>query len=493
LSDIIRELARVAGAYEQPTLTLLHQKHAPIILAIFRSSFSRDTHTIDAPRLHDQVTSYLDELRAAGVPDLPTATGRDLCLRWMHGQWITREPHEDGGETYTLTSHAQDALALVRSLTRDRASLSEHRVNTIVTSVSRFNSAVNPDRQARLDILERDIERLTAERDRLNAIGDLEPVTDDYMLQGYNEIIELVAGLPSDFARVEEAFLNLRSDILAAFRAENQSAGEVLDSYLSQSDDLMTKTAEGRAFSGAFALLRDDALLLQLREDLAALVDHPQASTILGSAERRDLKATVTLIHDGIKRVLAQRARVSASLRDYIVTHDSSSDRELDATLRSIDAELTTWMTNTGPRTVVPLDLLPSRPEIGHLRGRFYDPATDQHPPPLAAAAEQAPTQMSLADLQRHGGPSLETLRAKLAHDLETGKSASLGEFFTKLDPDLRRTVEILGLVHVATGMAEFDRGDGEELYLSVRPDGTERTFLVPRIEPTDHTRQETT
>lgn len=490
MSDITGELARVNSAYEQPTLTLLHQKQAPVILAIFRSSFSRDSVTIDAPRLHDQVTSYLDELRIAGVQDLPTASGRDLCLRWMRGQWITREASEDGGETYTLTSHAQDALSLVRSLTRERASLSEHRISTIVNSVRRFNTAVNPDRQARLTILDRDIERLTAERDRLAAGGDLAPVTDNYLLEGYNELIELVAALPSDFARVEEALLGLRSNILAAFRAESQSAGEVLDYYLNQTDDLMNSTAEGRAFAGAFTLLRDDELLLQLREDLNALVSHPQAEDILVDAELRDLKATVSLIRDGMTRVLAQRGRVSASLKDYIVTHDVGRDRELDTILRSIDTELIEWMANTGPRTTVPLDLLPSRPDIGHLRGRFYDPATDRQPPPLTPPAAEAPEHMTLADLRRHGGPSLETLRAKLAHDLQTGTSASLGEFFASLDPDLRRTVEILGLAHLTSAMDEFDRPGGEELYESVRPDGTARTFSVPRIAPTPKTEE---
>ena len=68
MSDIAGELARVRGAFEQPTLTLLHQRLAPVIIAIFRSSFSRDVASIPAPRLHDQVEAHLDELRLAVVP-----------------------------------------------------------------------------------------------------------------------------------------------------------------------------------------------------------------------------------------------------------------------------------------------------------------------------------------------------------------------------------------------------------------------------------------
>jgi len=35
--------------------------------------------------LHDQVEAYLDELRLAGGTDIPTGSGRDLCLKWMRG------------------------------------------------------------------------------------------------------------------------------------------------------------------------------------------------------------------------------------------------------------------------------------------------------------------------------------------------------------------------------------------------------------------------
>ena len=49
----------------------------------------------------------------------------------------------------------------------------------------------------------------------------------------------------------------------------------MIDDYLARADALMTATHEGRAFEGAFALLRDDALVTQLREDLTALLEHP--------------------------------------------------------------------------------------------------------------------------------------------------------------------------------------------------------------------------
>ena len=483
MSDIGGELARVRGAFEQPTLTLLHQRLAPTVIAIFRATFGRDVRAIAAARLHDQVEAYLDELRLAGVTDLPTGSGRELCLRWMKGQWLVRSADEDGTEMYALTSHAQDALALVTNLTRERASLSEHRISTILNAVRRFNAEVNPDRAARVDILNAEISRLAAERDHLLDGADLPQVSGDYMVEGFGELLSLIAALPSDFARVEEAFSSLRSGILASFRAEERAAGEVIDDYLARADNLMTATAEGRAFEGAFALLSDDALLLQLREDLGALLAHPLAADILLDGDRSELRGTVSLIRSGIERVLARRSRVTATLREYIVSHDITRDRQLDATLRQLDAELATWMRTAGPRASVPLELLPPRIEVAHLRERFHSTDIDAGPPPLTDVSAHRPDGVSLSELLAQGGPTLTELRQHLL-DALTGPDpiATLGDLFDGLEASLRRPVEIFGLLHLATNTPGLHSQDDTETYRTVRADGTTRDLTVPRV-----------
>ncbi|HZM74558.1 MAG TPA: DUF3375 domain-containing protein [Candidatus Limnocylindrales bacterium] len=486
MSEIVGEFARVAGAFDQPTLTLLYKGHARVVIAMFRGAFTRDNRTIPTARLHAQVDTYLDQLRIAGISDLPAGSGRDLCLRWMRGQWLVRGIEDDGTEVYTLTSHAQDALNLVTSLTRERASLSEHRIATIVNAVRRFNTEVNPDRSARVDILKSEINRLTRERDRLLEGGDLPQVSADYMLEGYGELLQLVAALPSDFARVEEAFTALRAQILGSFRAEDRHAGEVIDDYLRRTDSLMAATAEGRAFEGAFTLLRDDELLLQLREDLLALLSHPMAEEILNDADRRDLRGTVGLIRGGIDGVLAQRNRVTATLREYIQTHNSVRDRELDSTLRQLDAELVRWMTSAGPRSCVPLPLLPARIEMHHLRERFHTPDDEAGLSPLRDVTTQRPDGLSLADLLAQGGPSLDQLREVVHQALASDELlTSLGRLFDTLDASLRRPVEILGLLHVITNMDGFVRDEErDEVYHTLRPDGSGRDLAVPVIAP---------
>jgi hypothetical protein len=482
MSEVAGELARVRSAFEQPTLTLLHQRQAPVVIALFRSAFGRDNKPIPTARLHTQVEDHLAELRLDGEPDLPVGTGRELCQRWMRGQWLVRALDDRGQEVYTLTSHAQQALELVKALSRDRATLSEHRVATLLNTVRRFNSEANPDRTARVSILNAEIARLVAERDRLVDGGEIEPPSEGYMLEGFTELQSLIAALPSDFARVEERFAEIRAEILAAFRAEDRPAGEVIDAYLARADALVTSTAEGRAFEGAFALLRDDAMVAQLREDLNALLEHPLADGLLADADRTELRGTVRLIREGLDRVLSQRSKVTSTLKEYIVAHDTARDRELEQTLRQVESELMTWLATSGPRAALDMPLLPARADVDHLRERFYDPADDVAPPRLADTSEHEAAPPSFADLMAQGGPSITVLRRRLDEAMSSlDPAASLGEVFDSLDPSLRRPVEILGLLHLAADR-QLPAEHTLERYRAVRPDGSERTFAVPRV-----------
>ena len=114
MSEIAGELARVKGAFGQPTLMLLHQRQAPVVITIFRAAFGRNNQPIPTARLHTQVEEHLAAIRLAGETDVPAGSGREICQRWMRGQWLVRSLDERGQEVYALTSHAQQALELVK-------------------------------------------------------------------------------------------------------------------------------------------------------------------------------------------------------------------------------------------------------------------------------------------------------------------------------------------------------------------------------------------
>ena len=483
MSDVVGEFARVRDAFGRPTLRLLDSKWAPLRVAMFKISFSLDRRTIAADRLHTQVDVYLGELASAGIEVPTNSTGRTLCLQWMREQWLFRTIGPDG-EEYSLTSHALEALDLVQTLSRDRALISESRLNTILDAVRRWALEASPDAGARIEKLTAQISELEAERTRLLEGGESLVASEDRMLDGYMNLRDLIGQLPSDFKRVEESVLGMHRAILRDFREEERPIGVVLDEYLAKTDDLVSSTPEGRAFEGAFVLLRDEALLLDLRENLRSIMEHPFARA-LATEEAREFLATVSVIRRGTEDVLAQRRRLSATLREHIVNHDLLNERELDEMLRAINRELAQWMEEAGPRAFVPIELMPPTVDFGHMRERLYDPSSAAPPPPLEDVSSDAPDALTLDEILKQGGPSLAKLRRQLVDAFVTGDVGSVGEMFNAMPDELRRPVEILGLLHVIAGVDALDHPDGAETFETVRPDGTRRAFLAPKLSLT--------
>ncbi|MEV0584493.1 DUF3375 family protein [Nonomuraea sp. NPDC050310] len=480
MSDIAAEIKRVIGALDKPTLKLLDRKWASFALAVFKTSFSRDRQSVQCDRLHVQVDTYREELLSMGE-QAPERGGRALCLEWMRQQWLYRSTNDAGEEEYSLTSHALEALSLVENLTRERALISESRLTTILQTVQRWAIEASSVREDRIRRLEDQITQLTAERDRLAEGGDVFTASDERMLEGYFDLSDLIGQLPSDFKRVEESVTQMHRQIISSFREEDRPVGEVLDEYLAKTDRLMSATAEGRAFEGAFTLLRDDALLLDLKNDLQAILAHPFTEA-LTAAEKTFLYGTVAVIRQGIDDVLVQRSRLTTTLREHIVNHDIIKERELERLLRDINKELATWMHKAGPRTAVPLELMPTTLDVIHLRQRFYDPGSETPPPPLGQMPHEVPQPPSLDDIRQQGGPLLEQLRLAVTEAFAGGSVESVGEAFNALEPPLRRPVEILGLLHIATQICALDHMQPAEMYHAIRADGSSRDFQVPRL-----------
>ena len=486
VSDIVGEIARVTEAFEKPTLRLLDGKWAAFRVAVFRAAFSRDRRSVPADRLHAQVDTYLTELAREGLDAPPVHNGRALCNTWVNDQWLFRDNDADGALVYSLTSAALEALDLVATLSRDRVLVSESRLTTILDTVRRWALEASPDAQARVYRLNAQIRELEVERDRLANGGEVMLASDDRMLDGYANLIDLIGQLPSDFKRVEESVLDMHRKILRDFRDEERPVTDVLDEYLHKQDRLVKDTAEGRAFDGAFVLLRDDDMLLQLRTNVQVLMDHPAAAALVAS-DMAELRGAEAIIRQGTKDVLAQRRRLTATLKEHIVNNDVQRERELDRTLRGINRELAKWMETVGPRATVHVELLPPTMKVGHLRERLWDPASAAPPPPLEDIEDDIPEPPTVEELRMQGGPSLDDLRAALVAALKSGDSETIGDLFHNLPDDLRRPVEILGLLHLASRVNALDGVAATEVFEAIRPGGERRHFLGPAVPlPTD-------
>lgn len=481
MGDASAELQLVEEAFGRPTLDLLRGTWAPVRVAILKIVFDQDRRSIPTEQLHARVGALVGSLRASGK-EMPTGSGRDLCRKWMRSRWLTRFVI-DGVEVYELTSSALEALEVVQGLSSDRQLLSESRLAAIVDAVRRQAIEASPDAQPRIDRLNAQIERLTAERDRLIAGEIPELASDDRMIEGYHNLIDLIGQLPSDFKRVEEEMRALRDTILADLRDENRPLGDVIDEYLVRTDRLLD-TPEGRAFEGALGLLRDEAMLVQLSTDLDVVLAHP-FTAVLSEDEVRAFRGTVTMVQRGIDDVLGQRRRANHTLADRIRSHDAVRERELAAALVALRGELTMWVRTGRVHSRVDVELLPSRVgTLPHVRERFYDPEDHVAPAPLGPDEDADDPGLSLQEILRQGGPLLTRVRAELVASA-SGDARSLAEAFELFPDDLRRPVEILGINHLLSLVGGFGADDDLDPVDTIRPDGTTRQLLLPRVPVT--------
>ncbi|MFK0005069.1 DUF3375 family protein [Paenarthrobacter sp. NPDC090522] len=487
-TDIEGGVACVEAALNTPTLKLLDRKSAAIAMPLLSAVFPDDSRPVPVEQLHTRVEALLDELRAGGYP-VPSTGGKAMAMQWVRERWLYRDPGS-GQETYQLTGDARQALDYVLRASRSQLNVSVSRIETMRRVVSDAAQAANPDRDERKRRLTEEIAILQEEYDYLAAGGELRESSEAELSEQFSNVLRELDGLPSDFRRVEESVRAMHGGITKRFREEERPVGEVVDDYLAQASSLLTGTAEGRAFAGALELLRKPDWLTRLRSDLEAILAHPGASR-LPADEQRQMRTAVDTIRRGIADVLDQRQRLTATLREHIENYDHIRNRELDTVLRGIDREMRAWMQSARARDHIGVQLIPPGLDIAALRFKTYDPDSQRAPEPLADVSDEAPAALSLEEIRRQGGPSLDQLRNRIEEKSANGDLESAAALFNSLPDDLRRPVEILGLLHLFTRLGAHTDPDQREAVSAVRPDGSTRTFLMPSatIQPAGDTK----
>lgn len=489
-------LAAVQRTFASPTLALLHKASAPFVVAVFETVFVPGRGAVGADAMHLEVAQLLADLRSAGVEGVPGEAARVLCSRWVRERWLIRDVDDATGEQYRLTSSAQEALEFVRRAGGARALVSESRIRTLLDAVERAAHDANPDREARVAALDQQIARLTAERDRLAHGGEVAATSSERMEEQVDHVLMLVRELPSDFARVAESIKALQRSIIGQLRADERPTGEVLEEYLTASENLMENTPEGRAFLGAMELLGDPELVASLDAHLATVLRHPFAQHV-DRAQRTAFRSIRSQVVEALEVVQTEQARATRTLTAQVRQRDPLRDRELDHAIRDAVNALTAWFPVAGRGArVEPLTWL-GRTRLGRLRTTLHDLRPEAPPAALAQAVPDDLPATDLAEIRAMGGPQTGLLAEHVTVLTSDGTPVSVADAFARGDAALRRPVELLGYYELAaddlgadTGATDdVDGSDAVERVTAVRADGSTRDFLVPRIllaAPTD-------
>ncbi|CAN7243263.1 DUF3375 family protein [Arthrobacter sp. LjRoot78] len=479
MADITLELNRAEAAFAKPTLGLLNRLEAPLVVAIFRATFSRDATQVPATAFHAHVQTLFEVLGASGRDAPDPSEARQMCRLWVRRKWLILDSREDGEEFYALTSQAQDAIDFVQNLGSERALLSESRIRTILDVARSSAMDANPDPEERLQRLNKKIIELTAERDRIANGGVVEMASDDRMMEAFKNLVDLLNDLPTDFKRVEELVVSMHRKIIGDFRTDERPKGEVVGDYIRRSRDVLNHSLEGRAYQGALDLLAREELLADLRQDIETILAHSFAR-VLSRTDRERVTALAGLLMRGVDTIQNQQRHLSATLRTNLAQKEALRSRELDALLGELKQQLAERIERSGVRTRTELSLTPAKLEVATLRERQYDPAHHSPPPPPEDIGQDSGS-LSAEEVREQGGPSFARLREALRDGLgDDGDSVTAAEVFNRLPAADRRPVEVLGVLHVAGGA--LTRSDSEDVYETVRSDGSTVYYRAPHL-----------
>lgn len=473
--------ADAVAALEAPAVRFLaRSKHTAFVVAVFRSAFGADGVQVPTHVMHERVEQAQSELSGEGV-DVPVGSGREVCRGWLRDRWLRRIASGDDSDVYVKTAHAEAALTMIDRNSRARPQLSESSIATILHAAEQCAMDASDDARARVARLDQQIAVLVAERDRIAAGGAVEVASDRRMLERLGNLDRLLADLPADFLAAAEAVDEIHRELADAFRADDRAAAAVISDYLARLDALVEDN-RAAAFVGASELFRDDAARLHLSEDIDTFLSHPFTRLAEPAALAR-ARAAVFMLQAGLNQVLQRRRRASDTLRARIQQR-TDHDTELRGLVDGIRSALID-IGRSGQRWQSPSGLLPTEVAVGHLPTRFHDPADHLPPPPLHDPDVDAEEDgLSFEELRRYGGPAYFELQQAAADRLAVQGTAAVAEVFADLDVDLRRPVDLLGLMQ----LAGTDAPSAEEpsRIMAVRPDGTEVVLVTADLLITD-------
>ncbi|WP_277211578.1 DUF3375 domain-containing protein [Isoptericola croceus] len=493
--------ARVDGAYEgalrafkSPMLALLHKRYAPLVVTVLSSVFTSARPVVPVAEAHTEVDDALDQLRSAGHDGIPDGGARDLCRDWVNAGWLIRQVDDGDAENYRLSAHAVGALEVAGRAGGARGRVTESRVRTLLEAVDRLAQDSDPDVLTRMARLDAEIRQRQTELERLEVTGTVEEVDDEVLVEEAENVLALVRELPADFARVAESIKAIQRDVVAALRQDERPTGEVLAEYLERADELLSATAEGRAFAGALRLIDDRERLDNLAAQLDVVLRHRFARQ-LPAHQRAELRSITRQIETGLDDVLTAQRRASRVITTQVRHHDPLRDRQVDELLREAISGLSAWVPGSRPGEAVEVAPRLPRAHVGNLRETLHDLRPAVPPEPLADWDDDG-DHGSLDDARVWGGPHYGELAAylrRLAERLEAGAGLDVGQAFEQAPDELRRPVDLIGLLELAedTGEAEPDE---ISFVTAVRPDGSRRRLAFGRAAvrtPDDETIEE--
>lgn len=490
MRSIFDEYEALGPAYAKRTIHLLQSTHSRVYLALFKTIFPDASRPAYADDVWHAIDDLLGELWDAGHRDVPTESeddtahprsGREICSHLIATyRWLESTTLPDGRTEYRLTSDAIETMEVIDRLATTQTLLGASRMRTLVDEIGRASVLFAPDYELGLATLEARVAEAQAQLDDYIQRGGAEPISIDRANDTINNILELMSHLPSDLRRLEEDVHARGTALVQAFHEDDRPLGQLIETYVRQGDALLETTDHGRSYTDALKVIGDPTTAADIDDKLDTISRAPIFEKTHWEQSRR-LRDAWAQISKGIGHVNDEESRSSRIINRTVTSHDVVRTRELTRALRDLESLVVTWASMAESDEPGPLDSATGIWSASSLRTRLQSPKPPD--PPLASPEEDPQPPLSFEELRRLGGPQRAEILDAICALVPSGtRRVSIVEAFNGLEPQLRRPVEVAGLVQMACDAGFNPEELARERYLCLDMDGIERVWMGPRI-----------
>jgi len=439
---------------------LFRANHAALIAGLLGTHLADEHRRLPDVELYELLDADLDSLRDAGMQFSKTAQG--YCADWRAAGYLIRRPLPGArGESLELSPGALNAITVLRQLAAPRQSVTESRLQSVASQLSRLAADTDPDSGRRLARLESERSRIDAEIERVRA-GDIDVLDDQRALERVRDILAQAQEMPSDFARVRAEFDELNRRLREWVLDSEASQRPVLDDVF-RGVDLIAESDEGKTFAAFSALVLDPDLGNDFDDSLNQLLARAFAAKLSG-ADRQFLRRFIPMLKGHAVEIHAVMTNFARGLRRYVQTQEYQRDRVLRQRLREVLNQALEVKEHVRPYADTGLQLELSAVAINSVGNlRLHDPSE------FDASEEVLSNEATLIDLEalRRIARETEIDFAELIDAVDDAVEAlgpcSVGQVL-ELHPATQGVASVVGLLALAVSHGLVQTANAEEL-----------------------------
>jgi polyhydroxyalkanoate synthesis regulator phasin len=260
---------------------------------------------------------------------------REYLDKWISDGALLSRYNEDNELIYELTPEADQALLIFEGLeSRPRQTIgAESKLRAITMTLREIADRANPDRDARIQALQDEVNKLTEQIQRLRAGEALVPDTPEQLIERYHFAVDVARQLLADFSLIRQRFLGLAKELAERHALAEAHRGAILARALDVHRELNEGTL-GQSFNGFLEFLYSP----ESQQALFALID--QITRLEGIGEEEKRRRFLRRLPDNLlaeaRSVVDQTRRLSAELRHMLDAETVASRRETREALAAL-------------------------------------------------------------------------------------------------------------------------------------------------------------